>query len=92
MMYRTCPMGTHPRPQPDSCTRYVATIEAEAHSPPRMIPYSRGEDGVAKWCVALLSFPVNAMADFSRYGIVHHSDMHFPLATAQWRVAVTTNR
>lgn len=45
--------GTLPRPQPDSCIGYVTPTEARKHDPPLMMPFSREEDDIAEWCVAL---------------------------------------
>lgn len=48
--------GTLPRPQPDSCIGYITATEAKTHNPPLMMPFSREEDDIADWSVALSLF------------------------------------
>jgi hypothetical protein len=45
--------GSLARPQPDSCIGYITATEATAHTPAFATPFTREEDDMADWYVAL---------------------------------------
>ncbi|KAL5401473.1 hypothetical protein PMIN03_011489 [Paraphaeosphaeria minitans] len=54
-----------------------------------MMPFSREEDDIESGALLFLLF-TNALADpIHRYGVLHHSDTHFPFLTAQWKAAMS---